>query len=273
MAKLQTSSKSGFNAGDSYNVKYIPIDKIVIDPEISNRFKPIESIIEGICQSILRNEFHKEEPLTLWAGLNILVDGHQRYAGAKKAGLVEVPYVEKNFESREDAILYTIERQAIRRNLTADEILYAAGKIPKEKAKNGEGRAAEEWAKRLNISLSTIYQAKSILENASEEDIQAVREGKASIKKTYNKNKQVKKMEKETEFVVNDAQGLPPDVSFLKGVVILLVEAKQLQAAELLINHYLEKKQKRGFYNLLPETVSAQLPRLPLVGGTLISPQ
>ncbi|MDR2942949.1 MAG: ParB/RepB/Spo0J family partition protein [Treponema sp.] len=266
MAKLQTSSKSGFNAGDSYNIKYISIDKIVIDPEISRIFSPNEKIIDAISRSMIKDGFHKEEPLTLLSGQNILLDGHQRYAGAKKAGLVEVPYVEKNFESREDAKLYTLERQAVRRNLTGAEILSIAEMIPDKKAKNGEGRTVELFAKRFGIRLSTLYQAKSVLKNASEDDLQLIKEGKASTKKIYNKNKQSSKKEKDTEFAVNDPQGLSSDVSFLKGAVILLVDKNQLPAAELLINHYLDKNQKRGFYNLLPDTVSAQLPRLPLIG-------
>jgi len=261
MAKLQTSSKSGFNAGDSYNVRYIHLDKIVIDPEISALFKPSEKIVDEICQSILKDNFHKEQPVTLWAGLNILVDGHQRYAGAKKAGLIEIPFIEKNFESREDAILYSFERQAIRRNLTGAEILTAAKMLPDTKAKNGEGRAAEVWAKRLGISVSTIYRASSVLENASEEDIQAIKDGKSTITKTYKKNKQPQ----EVGFIVNDAQSLPANVSFIKAAVILLVDSKEIKAAELLINHFLKKNEKRGFYDLLPETISAQLPRLPLV--------
>jgi ParB family chromosome partitioning protein len=267
MAKLQTPSKTGFNAGDSYNVKYIPIDKIVLDPEISGLFKQSEKFVDVISQSMIRDGFHKEEPVTLWG--KTLVDGHQRYAAAKKAGLVEIPYIEKDFASREDAKLYTFERQAVRRNLTGAEILVIAEMIPDGKAKNGEGRSAEIWAKRFNISLSTLYHARSVLKNASEEDIRAIKEGKTSPKKIYNKNKQPK----ETEFVVNDSQGLPDNVKFLKGAVTLLVDKKQTPAAELLINHFLKKNEKRGFYSLLPKTVSNQLPRLPLVYGTLISPQ
>jgi len=263
MAKLQTSAKSGFNAGDSYNVRYIAIDKIVIDPEISGKFKQVEYVIEDICQSILKDGFHKEEPVALWAGKNILLDGHQRYAGAKKAGLDEIPFVEKEFESRDEAILYTFERQAIRRNLTGAEILSAIEMLPKEKAKNGEGRMTAIWAKKLGISESTINKGKSVLSKASDEDIQAIKDGKASVKKIYNKVKQPKNHEK--EFVVNDSQSLPSNVSFLKGAVILLVDSQHTPSAELLINHFLKKNEKRGFYDLLPETISAQLPRLPLV--------
>jgi ParB family chromosome partitioning protein len=261
MAKLQTSSKSGFNAGDSYNVKYIQIDKIIIDPEIASVFKSSEEDIDIISQSIIKDGFHKEEPVTLWAGQNILVDGHQRYAAAKKAGLVEIPYIERHFACREDAILYTLERQVIRRNLTADELLYAAKMIPDKKNGNGEGRAAAEWAKRPKVHVSTLYQAKSVLKNASEEELEAIRNGETSIKKTYKKHKQPQ----EVKFVENDLQSLPDNVSFLKGAVILLIESEQNHAAELLINHFLKKNEKRGFYDTLPEAISAHLPRLPLV--------
>jgi ParB family chromosome partitioning protein len=253
MAKLQTPSKTGFNAGDSYNVKYISIDKIVLDPEISGLFKPSEKIVDEICQSIIKDGFHKEEPVALWR--NILVDGHQRYAGAQKAGEVEIPYIEKEFTCREDAILYSFERQVIRRNLTGEEILYAAKMLPDKKAKNGEGRSAEVWAKRLGIHVSTLYQAKSVLENASEEDLQAIKDGEATVKKIYKKNKQPK----EIEFIENDSQSLPANISFLKGAVILLIESKQTPAAELLIKHFLRKNEKRGFYDLLPEKIISRL--------------
>jgi ParB-like chromosome segregation protein Spo0J len=254
VAKLPTPSKPGFNAGDSYNVKYIRIDKIVIDPEISGIFRLDTKVVDEICESIKKDGFHKEEPIALWAGQNILVDGHQRYAGAKKAGEVEIPFIEKNFESREDAILYTFERQVVRRNLTGAEILSAAEMLPNKKSKNGDGRAAEALAKRLGISATTMYQASSVLKNATKKDIQDIKDGKTSIKKVYNKNKEKEPQE------VN-----PSNVSFLKGAVILLVDSKQIPSAELLINHFLKKNEKRGFYDLLPKTVSEQLPRLSLI--------
>ncbi|MDR2941723.1 MAG: hypothetical protein LBV17_03930 [Treponema sp.] len=73
--------------------------------------------------------------------------------------------------------------------LNGAEILAAAKMIPSKKAKNGSGRAAEISAKRLGISASTMYQAKAVLKNASEKDLQNLRDNKVSIKKIYNKNK------------------------------------------------------------------------------------
>jgi len=259
MPKLQVSSKSGFNAGDSYNVKYISLDKIIVDPEFFSLFKQNEETINVICESILKDGFHKEQPVSLWG--NTLVDGHQRYAGARKAGLVEIPYVEKNFDCREDALLYSFERQAVRRNLTDADILIAAKIIPDKKAKNGDGRSAEILAKRLGKSLATVNRARKVLKYASEKEVQSIMNGESSINKINRKIKQPK----EIEFVVNEAQSLPARVSFLKGAVLLLIDSKEINAAEILINHYMEKNEKRGFYALLPERISAQLPELPLV--------
>ena len=268
MTKLKTPSKPGFNAGDSYNVKYIRIDKIIIDPEISKIFKPDEKVVNEICESIKKDGFHKEEPIALWAGHSILVDGHQRYYGAKKAGLDEVPYIEKNFESREDAILYTFERQAIRRNLTGADILFAASMLPEKKQKNGEGRAAKSWAERLGISEDMIYKGKAVLKKASKEDIQAIKDGEKTITEIHKKNKQPK----EPKHIVNHDPLFNKEY-FLKEAVVLLVDKKEIKAVEILINHYLRKNEKRGFYDLLPETVTTQLPRLPLLVQTCNSPQ
>jgi len=273
MAKLQTPSKPGFNAGDSYNVKYIRIDKIIIDPEISKIFKPDEKVVNEICESIKKDEFHKEEPLTLWAGHLILVDGHQRYYAAKKAGIDEVPYIEKNFESREAASFYTFERQVVRRNLTGADILFVAEKIPDTRSKNGEGRAAVELAKRIGVGGTTMYQAKAILKDASEEDIQNIKDGKTSIKKVYNKTKSRQPKEgkiitpsEEASLVNEEEDEIPTSTSFLKKAVILLVDKNHIPAAEILINHFFEYKNERdSFYDLLPEAVSEKFKNATLV--------
>ena len=266
MAKLPTPTKAGFNAGDSYNVKYIRIDKIVIDQEIAGIFEISVTIKDEIKQSILKNGFFKEEPISIWKtsiGEFILVDGRTRYTAAKEAGETEIPFIEKQFESREDAILYTFERQVLRRNLTNSEILSAAKMLPDKKAKNGEGRAAEIWAKRLKISADLIYKADRINKEGSEELIKEVKENKKTVTKAY---KEIVNSKKEKPEEKHDApQRFSSKVSFLKTSVILLIESDQIPATELLINHFLKKNEKSGFYELLPEAIKAKLPRLPLV--------
>jgi hypothetical protein len=189
MAKLQTPNTAGFNAaGNGYNVKLVKIDDIVIDPEIAGLFAISDKNKDEIVEKMKKYGFYKEEPVTLWG--KILVDGRTRYTAAKEAGLKEIPAVERNFESREDAILYTFDRQVVRRNLTGAEILKAARSLlNKKKAANGTGRSAEMLAKRLGIHVSTLYQAEAIAREAPGEIIKAVENGDMSLKKGYkNRN-------------------------------------------------------------------------------------
>jgi len=76
------------------------------------------------------------------------------------------------------------------------KILAAAESLPDKKAKNGSGRAANAPAKRLGVSVSTIYKAKSVLKNASKENLQDIKDGKVSIKKIYNESKSVSPLKK-----------------------------------------------------------------------------
>jgi ParB family chromosome partitioning protein len=267
MAKLQTPNTAGFNAAaNGYNVKLVKINDIVIDPEIAGLFNISEKIKDGIAEQIKQFGYNKEEPVTLWG--KILLDGRTRYTAAKEAGLKEIPAVERNFESRDDAIMYTLERQALRRNLTSAEIVIAARTLlSKKKASNGTGRSANMLAELLGVHVSTLYQAEAILREAPEEIIKAVENGEMSLKKGYENRKQ------KPEVKFNADMGLPKNVEFLRSAVILLVEANRIDGAEidaavLLINHFLRKNEKRGFYDLLPEAVRAQLPELPLVVQT-----
>ena len=264
MAKLQDTSTAGFNA-NSYNVKLIRIDDIKIDPKISRTFKISDKIKNEIVENIKLFDFDKSQPLTLEKGTNVLLDGHTRLAAAKEAGLVEVPFIEKEFATREEALLYTFERQVIRRNLTSGEIMLAVDMIKGRKENDGTGRAAELLAERLGIGPATVYQARAILKDGSPEEIKAVKKGDISIKKAYAGIKQRQNPKK--EFSASDTQRLSGNVEdyFLKAAVILLVEQNQLPATNLLINHFLKKNEKAGFYKLLPVKVSRQLPKLPLL--------
>jgi len=267
MAKLQAPNTAGFNANNGYTVKLVKIDDIIIDPEIAGIFNISEKNKNEIVESIKKFGFYKEEPVALWG--KVLVDGRTRYTAAKEAGLKEIPAVEKDFATREDAILYTYDRQVLRRNLTPAEMLQAAKTLlNKKKASNGEGRLAAPIAKRLGIHVATLYQAEAVVREASADIIESVKNGEMSLKDAYYKVKQREKPE--AKFIINGSQSLPGNVKFLHSAVILLFEKahrEMMTAPELailLINHFLKKNERRGFYDLLPEAVRAQLPDLPV---------
>jgi ParB family chromosome partitioning protein len=256
MARLNVQKTAGWNAGRNFYAKPFRITDIVIDPEISKVFKINDKIFDEISQKMRASGYDKSQPVVIWKGENILLDGHTRLAAAKELELDEIPAVEMEFENREDALLYTFERQAVRRNLSSAEILAAAQMIHGRKEKDGKGRAAEQMAERLGVSPATIYQARKIMMEAPEEDLKAVQAGEKSIKSVYTKIARPKKedaKEPEKEFTVTDSYGLPENIKFLKSAVILLVDKQEIAPAQLLVDHFLRKNEKEAFYKLLPK--------------------
>lgn len=89
--------------------------QIVIDEEFRKLIPPLTpEEFAGLKQSIMSEGCR--DPLVLWG--NILIDGHNRYDICTRKN---IPFttVKKEFASREDAILWMIDNQESRRNLTA----------------------------------------------------------------------------------------------------------------------------------------------------------
>jgi hypothetical protein len=258
MARLNLQTTAGFNAGKNCYAKLVRISDIILDPEISKVFSVEEKILSEVERKIRESGYDKNQPIVLWKDKNILVDGRTRLTAAKRPGLEKIPATEKKFANRQEALLYTFERQAIRRNLSSAEILAAAQTIRGRKETDGKGRAAEQIAERRGVSPATIYMAKKILAEAPKEDLKAARKGEKSIKAVYT-GITGPKTSGETDFPAGDAQSLPGHLKFLKGAVILLIEADQKPAARILVNHFLKKEEKNGFYKLLPENFRDEL--------------
>jgi len=199
MGKLTLQSAPGFNAGLNFLSKMVRCSEITTDPEICNVFNIEERVLELLIESIKKHGFYKDQPVVLWRveGKLVLVDGRTRLTAAKEAGLEEVPAVEKEFESRDEALMYTFERQALRRNLTSAEIYRAVEMLPEGRNEHGLGSKARELAKRLGVSESTIYHGIEVKRNSSKEDQKAVREGNMSLKKAVIKNRLIRNEGKE----------------------------------------------------------------------------
>jgi ParB family chromosome partitioning protein len=272
MARLDIRKTAGWNAGRNYYATPFNIADIVIDPEISKIFAVSDRIFDEIVEKMRASGYDKSQPVVIWKGENILLDGHTRLAAAKELELETIPALEMEFDSREEALLYTFERQAVRRNLSSAEILQAARMLHGRKEKDGKGRAAELLAERLGVSAATVYQAKKIIQEAPEEDLAAVQSGDRSIKSVYEQI--TKKRPDAGEKPEGKTPDKPPDkpvsspgmpdnrqINFLKNAVVVLVDNGQAEAALLLVRHFAGNLEdaKDGFYRFLPETVREKL--------------
>ena len=98
------------------------------NPKLNSLFEIKDDVLQKITESMKKNGFNEEEPITLWVnpenGKMEILDGHTRKIGAEKAGLKIVSCVVKNnIKTIEQAVEYAKNRQRNRRNLTPEELL------------------------------------------------------------------------------------------------------------------------------------------------------
>lgn len=179
---------------------------IKIDPEFQSLNRPLnKSEYSKLEKSIMVRGC--DHPLVVWRGM--LLDGHHRYEICQKHGIKfktteAPPYV----KTREDAKRYIIiEGQLARRNLTNYQKCVLAMKLEPFIAKEAERRRREagklygrghpkkkvllekikpidtdkEVAKIAGISKSLVYEAKYVLDNASEKTLKRLNEGAITI--------------------------------------------------------------------------------------------
>jgi hypothetical protein len=131
--------------------------KIIIDEE----FKALLPALDQQTYAMLEESLLKNgcmNPLVLWNG--VLIDGHNRYEICKKH---KIPFttVDKEFGSRDEALIWIISTQVARRNLTPIQLSYFRGvhyNADKRMAGNKTGRNqhSEELAHSELIPQSTV---------------------------------------------------------------------------------------------------------------------
>ena len=189
------------------------VDELIIDQEFKNLIPPLtQEEYDKLEESIL-NEGCRDA-LVIWN--EILVDGHNRYEICKKHN---IPFatIQKEFNDRNDVIIWMINNQFARRNLPAYERARLALRLKPalaEKAKENlvthtsEGYQGcqnsdkapidtkKEIAKAAGVSHDTIAKVAKIEEKATPEIKKQLSTGDISINQAY---KQIKKEEKREE--------------------------------------------------------------------------
>ncbi len=141
-----------------------------MDLSVKTGFKEFLTPLSEEELTLLEESIKKDgcrDPLIIWKGKNVLIDGHHRYKICKKYN-VEFQIKEINFKSEEEAVKKMIECQFGRRNLTSEQKSYMRGKLYNlKKDKWGGDRkskykidnlknTAKEIAKQHIVSTSTI---------------------------------------------------------------------------------------------------------------------
>jgi ParB family chromosome partitioning protein len=177
------------NAGAAVVARMKRVSEIKTDPRLAGMFAINPEILASIVKSMRETGYDKSQPLVLWKGSGVVIDGHTRLQATLEAGIPEIPAEEKEFATLEDAKLYAFRRQAERRNLTPAEILTAATELQHKDSRDGTGRASEILAKTLGVSPSTVKHAQTVAHEASPEIIDEVKRNNMTIDKAYRMTK------------------------------------------------------------------------------------
>jgi len=176
---------------------------LTIDPEFRDLIPPLTDEERRLLEeSIMANGC--ESPLFIWNG--VIVDGHNRYEICRKRG-VPFAVVEKDFAGRDAALMWIIQTQLGRRNLTTyqkgelvlrfEPLLKVQAKetqgtrtdlmdIPKKSSvSSAEAETRQQLGKLAGVSHDTIKKVKKLASSADDETKRKLRRGEVSINRAY----------------------------------------------------------------------------------------
>ena len=188
---------------------------IIVDPEFRNLIPPLQSEEYSALEKSLV-EYGCRDPLVVWSGENILLDGHNRLKICKEKN-IDFETVSVELFARLDAKLWIMTNQLSRRNLTDDQRAMIVAEIAvveveiskRERAKAGghakhgttpescsednmspkqtsNDRVREKTAKRSGLPERKIRNAMKLLKDNPVE-AEKVKAGKSTIKESQKK--------------------------------------------------------------------------------------
>ena len=175
---------------------------LAVDPEFRDLIPPLnEEELKLLEESLVADGC--ESPLIVWNG--VIIDGHNRYAICRKH---DIPFSiqEKNFDTREEVMLWMLRNQLGRRNLNnyqrvelvlkfeplvknAAEQRMMAGKaanpVPTLAQGQTKGRTRDHLSEAAGVSHGTFAKAKKLVQSADEETKRELRAGKVTVNRAY----------------------------------------------------------------------------------------
>lgn len=101
------------------NIEYLPVDQLT--PYEHNARKHQDSDVAAIVSSI--REFGFDDPIGVWGGHNVIVEGHGRLMAAKKLGMEKVPVIHLDHLTDEQRRAYALAHNRTAELSEWDEIV------------------------------------------------------------------------------------------------------------------------------------------------------
>lgn len=101
---MDEKDKTGRVTDMELRIEYLPIERIT--PYENNARKHQDADVDAIVASI--NEFGFDDPIGVWGGHNVIVEGHGRLMAAKKLGMETVPVIRLDHLTDEQRRAYAL---------------------------------------------------------------------------------------------------------------------------------------------------------------------
>jgi protein gp37 len=197
-------------------MRWVRPKAIKTDPDLAGVFPIRPADLAAVTGSMRERGYDAAEPLVLWRGQDLLVDGHTRLEAARTSGLAHVYADEREFADKREALLYAIRRQRDRRNMTGKELAGFAARAfealdrVKPATFHGNqytgggaspeappGKSAEETATSIGVSRAQVERMRAVLGSENEEAKAKLLAGETTINGAYTAVKEQAQAEAE----------------------------------------------------------------------------
>lgn len=137
-----------------------------IDPALRDYLKGVPSISDELLEKSLKAEGKALEPITVWKGRDVIVDGHRRYAACERLGLPTPEIRYKSFKDIQEVKDWMDDNQDLRRNRSYLDRAQARTKKVEALVKGGAKRseAAATVARECGVNERTVYRDQRVTE-------------------------------------------------------------------------------------------------------------
>jgi hypothetical protein len=168
----------------------LPLTALHEDPLFAGLFLQEKETVASLAAKMKQHGFDPYRPIDVWRdhprrGHHTVLEGHQRLAAARKAGLTEVYVAYRDFPTRLAALLFAAEQQGLRRNIPKEVQCLSLLRTLQEVPEYAQATTRELVAS-LKFAPATIDRARQLLKHGTQAEITEVLESKHGLRQAYD---------------------------------------------------------------------------------------
>jgi ParB-like chromosome segregation protein Spo0J len=217
--------------------KSIAITALVEDPVFAGLFLQEPETIAGITADMKKHGFDPHRPIDVWRdargrGRHVVLEGHQRLAAARKAGLTEVYVAYREPENRLEALLWAAKQQGLRRNVSREVQCLSLLRALQDEPEYAHA-TTKELVATLKFASATIDRAKLLLKHGTQAEIAHVLEGTHGLRQAYDlMNQRRRKKARAEDRPIVRAVKRPPVLTALRDALAKAIDGGLLELPE-----------------------------------------